>query len=267
MPFIQADVDIMNQALRRVGSDSIVLNDANSPSSKPAKVVTSYYPNTIKEVLRLVPWNFTITRASIVGNADSTTNYAYKYSLASLSPNRSWAPSTAYAAGEMIVNNSKLYVCVVAGTSASSGGPSGTSNTTPETDGTAKWFYLMAAPSAPVIRTLDINGDDSIPYKIEGVSLFCNETSPIKLRYISLSQAPFSDSVFVEAVVSRLASKICYAMNGDAQLAQVLYQEFALNMSLAKQLCVAEDKVDVIDMLGLYAQSAQLAISRNKVEG
>ena len=205
MSFVQSDVDIMNQALRRVGSDSIVLNDANAPTSKPAKIVTSYYANTVKEVLRLVPWNFSITRASVTGVADTTTNYSYKYAIGAVTP--------------------------------------------------------------AVIRTLDINGDDSIPYKIEGSNIFCNETSPIKLRYISMVAAPFSDSIFIEAVVSRLASKICYAMNGDAQLAQVLYQEFALNMSLAKQLCVAEDKVDVIDLLGLYAQSAQLAISRNKVEG
>lgn len=267
MAYIQADVDIMNQALRRVGAESIVLTDANSPTSKPAKVVTSYYDNTIREVLRLIPWNSAISRAQLTGSADSTTNYAYKYSLSGLLPYSAWKSSTAYKLGDFVINSGKWYVCVKAGTSASSGGPSVTSNSAPEPDNTVNWFYLGSAPTTSVIRTLDINGDDSIPYKIEGTNLYCNESSPVKLRYVSLVSPPFTDSLFVETVVSRLASKICFALCGDPNIAQLLYQEFTVNMALAKQLCVSEDRTDVIDVFALYTQVAQLAIGRNKVEG
>lgn len=202
MAYIQADVDLMNMALRRIGADAIALTDANSPTSKAAKVVVSYYDNTVKEVLRIMPWNSAIGRASLVPASDSTTSYSKKCDLSSI------------------------------------------------TD---------------LVRTLDINGDPNIPYKVEGNSLFCNETT-VKLRYIKKIIPPFSDSVLVEAIVSRLASKICYAISGAPDVAQVLYQEFTLNMAIAKQISAVEDRADIIDLFGLY-QDAQLAIRTNKVEG
>jgi len=263
MSYVQADVDVMNQALRRVGAEAIVLTDANSPTSKPAKIVTSYYDNTIKEVLRLLPWNSAVARASVAGEANSDTSYSKRFSLAFLPV---WITGVAYAVGQVVSNaaGTKKYVCVVAGTSTTE--PIGTSTTTPEVAG-ATWFYLGSITASLIVRSLDINGDDSIPYKIEGSYLYCNEASPIKLRYIQKISPPFTDSIFNEAVVSRLASKICFALSGDPQVAQALYQEFAMNLAIAKQLCVSEDKVDVVDIMELYKQSAQLAVSRNKVEG
>lgn len=55
----------------------------------------------------------------------------------------SWLPSTAYTKGTQVKNgNQNIYQCSTAGTSASSGGPSGT-GTLPITDGTAQWLYLQ----------------------------------------------------------------------------------------------------------------------------
>lgn len=54
-----------------------------------------------------------------------------------------WAPSTAYVAGQLVKNDTnKIYVCVTAGTSAGSGGPTGTG--TAIADGTAVWNYYDA---------------------------------------------------------------------------------------------------------------------------
>lgn len=56
---------------------------------------------------------------------------------------RNWQPSTAYVVGDIVVNDSgKIYTCDTAGTSASSGGPTGTS--TNITDGTTRWDYTSA---------------------------------------------------------------------------------------------------------------------------
>lgn len=53
---------------------------------------------------------------------------------------RAWTPSTVYPLGSWVVNDSgKNYKCTTAGTSASSGGPTGTG--TGITDGTAVWDY------------------------------------------------------------------------------------------------------------------------------
>lgn len=55
-----------------------------------------------------------------------------------------WQASTAYAVGDYVTNDSgKLYICTGAGTSAGSGGPTGTG--TGITDNTATWNYAQAA--------------------------------------------------------------------------------------------------------------------------
>jgi len=55
----------------------------------------------------------------------------------------SWQASTAYAVGDIITNDSgKVYTCDTAGTSASSGGPTGTGANI--TDGGARWDYTSA---------------------------------------------------------------------------------------------------------------------------
>lgn len=51
-----------------------------------------------------------------------------------------WQGSTAYTAGVLKTNGGKIYRCATSGTSASSGGPSGT--TSGITDGTCTWDYI-----------------------------------------------------------------------------------------------------------------------------
>lgn len=203
MAYIQADVDLMNKALRRIGSESITISEANNPASKNSKVVVSYYDDTVKEVLRILPWNAAIARAQVTGVADATTNFTNKYALTGI------------------------------------------------TD---------------LVRTLEINGNQAIPYRLEGSDLFCSETTPIRLRYIKKLTPPFTDPILTEAVVSRLASKICYAITGLADLAQVLYQEFAMDLAQAKMMIAVEDRADLVDLLGIY-QNAQIAIMKNKTQG
>ncbi|MBX7496743.1 hypothetical protein K3172_12830 [Qipengyuania sp. 6B39] len=55
-----------------------------------------------------------------------------------------WAASTAYTAGQYVNNGGNLYVCASGGTSAGSGGPTGTG--TGITDGTVSWDYVSAKP-------------------------------------------------------------------------------------------------------------------------
>lgn len=61
---------------------------------------------------------------------------------------QAWAASTAYLLGQQVHLGGNVYRCTTAGTSASSGGPSGTGATI--TDGTAVWAYV-----GPVDMTVD----------------------------------------------------------------------------------------------------------------
>lgn len=54
-----------------------------------------------------------------------------------------WTASTAFAVGAKVVNNSINYKCTTAGTSASSGGPTGTGSAI--TDGSVVWQYIISA--------------------------------------------------------------------------------------------------------------------------
>lgn len=66
-----------------------------------------------------------------------------------------WAPSTAYTAltglASVVTNDGRVYVCTSAGTSAGSGGPTGTNTTI--ADGTVTWRFL-GAPITMGVRDL-----------------------------------------------------------------------------------------------------------------
>jgi hypothetical protein len=56
-----------------------------------------------------------------------------------------WAASTAYWYGNVVSIGGNWYSCVIQGTSASSGGPSGSANANIITDGTVGWTYIGGA--------------------------------------------------------------------------------------------------------------------------
>lgn len=56
---------------------------------------------------------------------------------------QTWQASTAYALTQQVNNGGNVYKCTTAGTSASSGGPTGTGSGI--TDGTAVWAYVEPA--------------------------------------------------------------------------------------------------------------------------
>lgn len=58
-----------------------------------------------------------------------------------------WAPSTAYNVNDTRVNGGNAYICLTAGTSAGSGGPSGTDTAT-IVDGGAEWVYVARLATA-----------------------------------------------------------------------------------------------------------------------
>lgn len=61
---------------------------------------------------------------------------------------QTWAASTAYAVGQQVGNGGNVYRCTGAGSSASSGGPTGTG--TGITDGTATWAYVGPGPDMTI---------------------------------------------------------------------------------------------------------------------
>ncbi len=81
-------------------------------------------------------------------------------SLATVATLTAWAGATAYTAGQLRQNDSgKIYLCITAGTSAGSGGPTGTDADI--TDGTAHWRHIATGTAAVVVAvTASVAADD-----------------------------------------------------------------------------------------------------------
>lgn len=68
-----------------------------------------------------------------------------------------WVLSTVYAAGALVTNDTgKLYTCITAGTSAGSGGPTGTAADI--TDGSVHWMYAGAGAAGATSNDAIVNG-------------------------------------------------------------------------------------------------------------
>jgi uncharacterized phage protein gp47/JayE len=85
-----------------------------------------------------------------------------------------WASSTAYALYALVQNDGgKLYVCTQAGTSAGSGGPTGTGSATIN-DNSAKWRYVATETAGVVV---DFESEETGPINANASTLTQIETS------------------------------------------------------------------------------------------
>jgi hypothetical protein len=89
------------------------------------------------------PW--TDSSANATGKAGYVRMYASNGTTCHLQglAGQTWLASTAYTVGDQVNNGGNCYICDTSGTSAGSGGPTGTGSNI--TDGTTQWDYLGVA--------------------------------------------------------------------------------------------------------------------------
>ena len=114
----------------------------------------------------------------------------------------SWQASTAYAVGDIITNDSgKVYTCDTAGTSAGSGGPTGTGANI--TDGGARWDYTSAGSVAKAYLTgvrsnydiLTVQDTSSICNNLHTVAKQADPTfNALRQATVVLSGSPLSNT-------------------------------------------------------------------------
>lgn len=242
-------------ALQRIGEATA---EALPGTTKQGRICNSYLATTIKEIIRIFPWNCAVTRAVLYTPATTPA----------------WATLTAYRENQVVRSGTGLYLCAIAGTSGATT-PAGSGQAI--ADGTVTWRFigLIAAPNLTefqyvyltpfdCLRVLEINGTREAVYRLEGPFIYTNEKDA-KIRYSKQITVDEMDAVMVEALVSRMASKVAYSITGNLQAAQLLYQEFATNLSIAKQVSSVEDQESLLDLLGLYTNVA-IAIKKNTVQ-
>jgi len=92
-----------------------------------------------------------------------------------------WAASTAYVVGNKVKNDSgKIYTCSTAGTSAGSGGPTGTGSAI--ADNTAKWDYTTTESAAAYLDGVKTNYDITT---VQDTTIICND-----IKVITTQAAP-----------------------------------------------------------------------------
>jgi len=249
-------LDVCNLALMRIGDLAIT---SLSDTTKQARIVSAFVHTAIDEVIRVFPWNCTIRRSRPLLPADVPA----------------WVTLTAVTEG-MYRNagTTRIYLCVTSGTTGATA-PTGTSGTI--TDGTAEWRFIMNTTDenlsvftyryllpVDILRVLDLNGSKSAMYRIEGRILYTNETECI-VRYAKKIDVDDMDPVLINAIVSRLASQVAYVITSNEQIAQLLYQEFAVTVSMARQVAAVEDREDMVDVLQLFTD-AKIALARNSAQ-
>jgi hypothetical protein len=89
-----------------------------------------------------------VNGCTFVGGACEYNYYSANYNCSN------WAGATAYTVNRFVKNGGKIYRCIVAGTSAGAGGPSGTGASI--NDGTVTWQYICAT-----------NANGGVGYQIE----------------------------------------------------------------------------------------------------
>ena len=117
------------------------------------------------------------------------------------------------------------------------------------------WSYAFTVPTSPVIlKILSISGNTDNLYEVVGSGanrrLLANVTTTtgpnvLQVQYVAQVIDPSTwDSLFKDALVLRLASKLAMPLVKRADLAQVIQQEFAAIFTLAKTASSQERQLD-----------------------
>ena len=136
-------------SLSQSPSDAIIVNNDGSRIN-PCMDLYKEAPNvTYRESEDFskcyIPWNNVTGLSPVIIIKGTTATGQFIESGFTTTPtiatDANWAATTAYIVGDVVVNDSdKVYVCDTAGTSAGSGGPTGTGSNI--TDGSTRWDYL-----------------------------------------------------------------------------------------------------------------------------
>jgi hypothetical protein len=135
-----------------------------------------------------------------------------------------------------------------------------------------EWTYAFTLPD-DFSRALDVNGNPNIKYRIEGTTLYTDDDTGI-LRYVAVlmtaDTTPLIDDgawepLLRECIVSRLAAKSAMRVTGSADLVQLFYQEYIINLSAARDAKAQEEKENLFDFTELYKNMA-IAMKKNFVQ-
>ncbi len=185
----------------------------------------------------------------------------WKYVEASTALNN-WVhqPLTAYAVHDLVTaDNTKVYKCVIAGTTAAATPPSGTDEE--QTDGSVTWDYYGTPPHnrtvyayqyvKPVdcLRILKVpklgetkESDQGEQYVFEQLWIYSNQDDSF-LKYVVDETDPDRwDPLLRQAIAQHIAQAICLLITGQKTLSVLLYQKWLETKGTATDIAIHEAK-------------------------
>lgn len=166
--------------------------------------------------------------------------------------------STAYVLDDLVTyDNAKVYVCVVAGTTAAATPPTGVTKTI--TDGTVTWDYYGTPPhnrtvysyqyvlppdclrvlKIPVIGTA-LESDQGVQYMREGKWLYCDQDDSFAKYTMSQEDPDQWDVLLQETVALKIAAEIAFDVTGQKDLAVLAYQKLTGAYAVARTVALNE---------------------------
>jgi len=250
---------VANLALYRIAADPIKDTLEDTPSSRQCRVV---FPAVRDELLRDYPFNFAMRRANLAEDTSFSPKGEWTYAYKVEPYPAAYATIGTTALSAVLTGFTGLAVNALRGLKVSGAGiPTGAyvvSN-----DATTVTLNAAATASASItitmalamLKLLEVDGNNANSFEIigEGPSrrLLCNLVTTtgtpnlLEIKYVEQVADPDSwDSLFKDALVLRLGSKLAVPLTKRADLAQFLQGEFAAILTLAKMASSKERVVE-----------------------
>jgi hypothetical protein len=240
-----AECAIANRALARIGAEFIRDTAEDTPSNRQCKAL---FPSTRNELLRDYEFNFAQKIFTLVEDVGTTILSCTKTSASATIGftgqtinalvGKTITAASGIPADTVIISNTAT-VGVMSKVATDSTGFTAT-----VTRAKAPWLHVFLIPTSPVIlKVLEIAGNADNRYQVVGADserrILCDvETTDgfLEARMVEeVSNTTYWDSMFTDAFVLRLASKLAVPLVKRADLGQVLQQEFAAIYSMAKK--------------------------------
>jgi hypothetical protein len=251
------EAGIANRALARIGAEFIRDAEEDTPSNRQCRAA---FPSTRNELLRDYDFNFAqriFTLVEDVGTSipsvvtNSTVNITFTGQTINALVGKTITGAGIPADTVIISNTATAAVMSKAATASAT-------ITATVTLPKAPWLHVFILPTSPVIlKVLDIGGNVDNRYQVVGAGssrrILCDVESSdgfLEARMVEeVSDTTAWDSMFTDALVLRLASKIAVPLTKRADLAQALQAEFAAIYSLAKKSSGEESVLQVVPPL------------------
>jgi len=208
MAIVQADIDLMNMAIGRLGAKQITLASYNAGTRPEDVQAELHYEHTRDSLLRSFEWPFAKTRFRLVS---------------------SWLTLYTYTTDHYVWNSSTLYKCSTAHVAAAlfaTDAANWTEVTTATEDTVFNYNYSLPANCLRLVEVID---DDNLDWNLETNYINTNSTA-IDIVYIDKVTTTTEWSLaFKEMLVCRLALNLLGPLTGigkpSLKMRQLLLQE------------------------------------------